>query len=111
MDFTTYLNVVYTAEWMFNQMLSHKEGPEACRQADLVSLAETLPPIPSGPQLQVKGYLTNEYLNFDNIKAAASAGDFRTVEVAYFRNEQLVAYRIENNPERQRFIAWAVSHL
>ena len=111
MDKTTYLNVVYTAEWMFNCMLSHKEGPEACRMADLVSLAENIPQIPGGPQLQVKGYLTNEYLNFDNIKAAASAGDFRTVAVAYFRNEQLVAYRIENNPERQRFIAWAVSHL
>ena len=111
MDKTTYLNVVYTAEWMFNCMLSHKEGPEACRMADLVSLAENIPQIPGGPQLQVKGYLTNEYLNFDNIKAAASAGDFRTVAVAYFRNEQLVAYRIENNPVRQRFIAWAVSHL
>ena len=111
MDKTTYLNVVYTAEWMFNCMLSHKEGPEACRMADLVSLAENIPQIPGGPQLQVKGYLTNEYLNFDNIRAAASAGDFRTVAVAYFRNEQLVAYRIENNPERQRFIAWAVSHL
>ena len=99
--------MVYTAEWMFNRMLSHPYT----RQADLVALAENIPQIPHGPQLQVKGYLNNGYLNFDNIKAAASARDLQKVAVAYFRNEQLVAYRMENNPARQKFIAWAVSEL
>ncbi len=80
--------------------LSHPGGPTKCYPAVLLSD----PP----PHLLVKSYLNNDYLHFGNIQAAASAaiaGDFKMVAVRYYRNEQLVAYMMENNQARQRLIA------
>jgi hypothetical protein len=60
-----------------------------------------------------KSYLNNDYLHFGYIQAAAIAREFKIVAVGYYRNIQLVAYRMENlnNPDRQEFIAWAVKLL
>ena len=91
-----------TAEWMYHRMLSHPGGPAKCYPAVLLS---------DPPQhLLVKSYL-NDYLHFGNIQAAAIASDFKMVAIRYYRIEQLVAYRMENNQVRQRFIAWAVNLL
>ena len=61
--------------------------------------------------LCVRSYLVNLYMHFEKIRAAALAGDFALVQVAYYRNEQYVADNFASDPPRQNFIAWAVQLL
>jgi hypothetical protein len=42
---------------------------------------------------------------------AALAGDRTLIQAGYFRNTDVVAARMEQNPTRRKFIAWAVDYL
>jgi hypothetical protein len=62
---------------------------------------------------RIRGYITNHYLNWENIRSAALADDFTLIQVGYFRNKQVAGPRLESNKARpgQNFIAWAVAQL
>jgi hypothetical protein len=97
MDYATYAEAVQTAKQIYDKMRSSPDGARDARVRDFPSRA--------------KGQMTNNYLQFDNIRAAALAGDFTLIRIGYYRNEALLTARAENNQGRRKFIAWAVAQL
>jgi hypothetical protein len=78
-------------------MCTRENGPQFARVKELGSKA--------------KGQITNNYLHFENIRQAAIAGDFTLIRIEYYRNEELLAAKVENNQGRRNFIALAVALL
>jgi hypothetical protein len=103
---STYDEVVTAAKWVYERMLSHTGSPAKCT---VRSLQTVLPPPLQCTREKNKSYLGNFYLQFENIRLAAIAGDSNLFQVGYYRNEQLVADRAEANQGKQNFIAWAVA--
>ena len=97
MDYHTYVDALQTAREIYDGMLASSDGAKNARVKDLSTRA--------------KGQMTNNYLQFENIRSAALAGDFTQIRIGYYRNEALLTARAENNPGRRKFIAWAVAQL
>jgi hypothetical protein len=95
MDYATYACVQATARQVYDYMCALEGGPGFARVKDLGSKA--------------KDQITYNYLQFENIKQAAIAGDFTLTRIGYYRNEELLAAKAENNQGRRNFIAWAVA--
>ncbi len=55
--------------------------------------------------------MTNNFLQFENIRSASVAGDFTQIRIGYYRNEVLLTAKAENNQGRRNFIVWAVAQL
>jgi hypothetical protein len=104
---STYNEVVCAAKWVFQRMLAHKGGPKKCSLSSLETPTDLKPPSPETPK-KVRSYVTNKYLEWDNMKSAALEGKFDSVRVGYYRNTELAAARIQASPARQKFIEWAV---
>jgi hypothetical protein len=51
--------------------------------------------------------ISNSWLVFQNIKDAALRKDFSLVQIAYNKNEALLAAMADTDPDRKAFVAWA----
>ncbi len=95
MDSSTYAGAVATARLMYDAMLAR--GPLSVRVREFDTRA--------------KSQLSNSYLHFENIRDTALAKDFEHIRIGYYRNEEWVAAKAENNQGRRNFIEWAVDKL
>jgi hypothetical protein len=107
LDRGTYFESVLVAKWIFHLMLTQVGGPRNCRMRSLQGAM----PEPPVARHRIPGFFSNRYLQFENIRDAALNNDFTQIQIAYYRNEELVAYRAAANKSRQSFIAWAVALL
>ena len=57
------------------------------------------------------GAITNRWLGFQNVKDAALQQDFSLVQIAYARNEALLAAMAATDQDKTAFVAWAVEYL
>jgi hypothetical protein len=103
-DQKTYHNAVAAARSIYDLMIRTAGGPATVRVKDLAQHSDPL--IKSAAR-----YITGGYLNWENMRTAALAGDFAMIHVGYARNEHVVASRAEHNPGRRAFIAWAVAQI
>ncbi len=55
--------------------------------------------------------ISNRWLVFQNIKVAAINRNFSLVQIAYSRNEALLAAKADTDPDRKAFVGWAVDYL
>jgi hypothetical protein len=102
MDRDAYDRSLHCAERTIAHMRTHPHGPSQCR----------LMCIKTDPELRdLTSFYSNCYLQFDNVRAAALADDLALLQVGYYRNENLVADRIVSDPDRKKFIEWAVNLL
>ena len=97
MDSSTYDGVLETAQLMYDNMCARDGGPLSARVREFDARA--------------RSQLSNSYLHFENIREAALAGDFRQIRIVYYRNEEWVTAKAENNQGRRNFIEWAVDQL
>ena len=95
MDSSTYEGAVATARLIYDTMLARAGGPLSVRVREFDTRA--------------KSQLFNSYLHFENIRDAALAGDFEHIRIGYYRNEEWVAAKAENNQGRRNFIEWAAA--
>ncbi len=51
--------------------------------------------------------ISNSWLVFQNIKDAALRKDFSLVQIAYNKNEALLAAMADTDPDRKAFVEWA----
>ena len=97
MDSSTYEAVLATARLIYDTMLARADGPLSVRVREF--------------DTKVKSHLSNSYLHFENIREAALEGDFQRIRIGYYRNEEWVAAKAEQNQGRRNFIEWAVDVL
>jgi hypothetical protein len=97
MDSSTYDSVLKTAQLVYENMCAREGGPVSARVRDFDARARSL--------------LSNSYLDFENIREAALAGDFQQIRIEYYRNAALRTAMAENNQDRRNFIEWAVDQI
>ena len=83
MDCSTYESAVTTAKQMYENMLALEGGPVSARVRQYPSRA--------------RSQVSNSYLDFENIRAAALAGDFNLIRIGYYRNAALRTAMAENH--------------
>jgi hypothetical protein len=89
---------VAIARGIYDTILA-SENPKRFIQRDL--------PV-TGPQISA---ITNRWLAFQNIKDAALKQDFSLVQIAYNRNEALLAAKAATDPDKTAFVEWAVEYI
>ncbi len=97
MDSSTYEGALATARLIYDTMLARAGGPLSVRVREF--------------DTKVKSHLSNSYLHFENIREAALEGDFQRIRIGYYRTEEWVATKAEQNQGRRNFIEWAVDML
>ncbi len=97
MDYATCAAAKETAGKIYSHMLARDGGPTFGKVMELDRKAQ--------------GHVSNNYLQFENIRQAAIAGDFTMTRIGYYRNEEWLTAKAENNQGRRNFIAWAVALL
>ena len=97
MDSSTYASAVDTAQQLYDDMRASVGGPLQARVRHYDTRA--------------RSQLSNSYLDFENIRAAALAGDFQQIRIGYYRNAALRTAMAENHPDRRKFIEWAVEQI
>jgi hypothetical protein len=78
-------------------MRARDGGPQKARVRDFDARARSL--------------IVNSYLDFENVRAAALAGNFQLIQIGYYRNEARRTAMAESNPDRRKFIEWAVDQI
>jgi hypothetical protein len=109
LDPDSYQELVKAARWVFEYMQS--SGALSCTLRRCIDSIKTAAPEPPVSSERLRSFFGNRFLQFENIRTAALSNDFTQIQLAYYRNATLLADRAVANPERQKFIAWAVELL
>ena len=107
----TYHQAVAAAEWLYAYMRSVEGGPQSLSCRALERVPPALWPSPPLTLQLVKSYLGSQILAWENVRMAALEGDWTLIQVGYNRQTDMVAARMQQNPTRRKFIAWAVNYL
>ena len=106
----TYHQAVAAAEWLYAYMRSVEGGPALLTSRALQHVPPALWPRPPLTLQRVKSYLGSQILAWENVRMAALEGDWTLIQVGYNRQTDMVAARMQQNPTRRKFSAWAVNY-